>query len=104
MTIEHVQGTDESLDHTKIRTGGHGHDGSTQQPHRSKQHEHGNQQQPTRQVTREKREEREKERKGERGKEEEKRGAEGERDKGIKKDVLGGTVVTRCKKQRKRAV
>ena len=46
-------------------TGGRGHDGNTQQPHRSKQHKHSNQQESTRQETQEKTGEREKE--GEKG-------------------------------------
>ena len=83
VTIENVQSTDESLDPTKIRTGGHRHDGSTRKPHRSKQHKHGNQQQPTRQVTQEKRGEREKR---ERVKEERRRRKEGElREKGTRR-------------------
>ena len=64
----------------KDGAGGHGRDVSTQQPHRSQQDQ------------------------GERGKKEKGREAEEEGDKEVKKDVMGWTVATRNKKQKRRTV
>ena len=62
------------------------------------QHQHSDQ------VTQEKTEELEKGRKGEREKKEKGREGEEEGDQEVKKDVMGWTVVTRSKKQRKRTI
>ena len=110
VTIEHVEGTDDSMDPRKIHTVvTHATAAaareqeiqlSTQRVQQivevpQVQHHHINQ------VMQEKTGERE--RKGERGKKQEGREAEEERDKEIKKDVMCWTVVTRSKKQSKRA-
>ena len=114
VTTGHVDDTDESLDPRKIHTDvTHATAAaareqeiqlSTQRVQQTVevskvQHQHSNK------VTQEKTGEREKKkRKGGRGQKEEGRRAEEQRDKEIEKDVMGWTVATKIKKQRKRLV
>ena len=86
--------TSESLDTARTRQ-------NARQQH--EQQHHSNQQQSTRQAMQQQTGEKETER-AEREEREKGRGAEKERDKEVKKDVTGWTVVKRSKKQRKRTI